>query len=84
MLPKEFKPKYEYDLIRLGGNFDGGYLVERNSIQNSKSLITLGLGYEWRFEKEYYNLYKKPIDCYDHTVNYSSVKKLSRKFKSRK
>ena len=22
MLPKEFKPKYEYDLIRLGGNFD--------------------------------------------------------------
>ena len=29
MLPKEFKPKYEYDLIRLGGNFDGGYLVER-------------------------------------------------------
>ena len=53
MLPKEFKPKYEYDLIRLGGNFDGGYLVERNSIQNSKSLITLGLGYEWRFEKEY-------------------------------
>ena len=30
-----------YDLIRLGGNFDGGYLVE-NSIQNSKSLITLG------------------------------------------
>ena len=80
MLPKEFKPKYEYDLIRLGGNFDGGYLVERNSIQNSKSLITLGLGYEWRFEKEYYNLYKKPIDCYDHTVNYSSVKKLSRKF----
>ena len=80
MLPLDLKPKHEYDLIRLGGDFDGGYLVERNSIDKSKSLITLGLGYEWTFEKDYYKIYKKPIVCYDHTVNYSSIKKLSRKF----
>ena len=80
MLPLNLKPKHEFDLIRLGGEYDGGYLVERNSIKESKSLITLGLGYEWRFEKEYYNLYKKPIICFDHTVNYSAIKKLSRKF----
>ena len=30
MLPKQFKPKHEYDLIRIGGNNDGGYIVERN------------------------------------------------------
>ena len=80
MLPKQFKPKHEYDLIRIGGNNDGGYIVEKNSIKNSKSLLTLGLGYEWRFEKEYYTLFKNPIICFDHSVNYSSVKKLSRKY----
>tara|TARA_X000000368_G_scaffold44961_1_gene32302 strand:- start:125 stop:913 length:789 start_codon:yes stop_codon:yes gene_type:complete len=79
MLTNIFKPKHEYDLIRLGGNYDGGYLVERSSIEKSKSLVTLGLGYEWTFEKDYYKLYRKPIHCYDHTVSYSSIKKLSRK-----
>ena len=33
MLPLTFRPKHEYDLIRLSQNFDGGYLVERNSIE---------------------------------------------------
>ena len=35
MLPKEFKPTYQYDLIRLGKDNDGGYLVEKNSLLNS-------------------------------------------------
>ena len=30
MLPKYFKPKNEYYLIRLGQDNDGGYLVEKN------------------------------------------------------
>lgn len=80
MLPKELKPKFKYNLIRLGGDNDGGYIVENDSISKSKSLLTLGLGYEWRFEKEYANLTKNPITCFDHSVNYSSVKKLSRKY----
>jgi len=50
MLPNEFKPENEYDLIRLGQDNDGGYLVEKKSINNSKSLITLGLGYDCTFE----------------------------------
>ena len=80
MLPKYFKPEKEYDLTRLGQDNDGGYLVEKKSIENSKSLITLGLGYDWSFEKDYYNFTKNPIFCYDHTVNYSSVKRLCRKY----
>ena len=58
MLPKYFKPEKEYDLTRLGQDNDGGYLVEKKSIENSKSLITLGLGYDWSFEKDYYNFTK--------------------------
>ena len=80
MIPKYFKPKYEYDLIRLGQDNDGGYLVEKKSIKNSNALISLGLGYDWSFEKDYSELTQKSIFCYDHSVNYSGIKKLCRKF----
>lgn len=79
MIPKYFKPQKEYDLIRLGQDNDGGYLVEKESINKSNGLITLGLGYDWSFEKSFKELTEKTIICYDHTVNYSSIKKLCRK-----
>ncbi len=75
MIPKYLKPMKEYDLIRLGKDNDGGYLVEKDSISKAEALITLGLGYDWSFEKDFSEKYKKPIFCYDHTVNYSAVKK---------
>ena len=80
MIPRYLKPNKEYDLIRLGQDNDGGYLVERGSISKSEALITLGLGYDWSFEKDFSEKFKKPIYCYDHTVNYSGIKKLCRKF----
>ena len=80
MIPRYLKPNKQYDLIRLGKDNDGGYLVEKDSIANSKALITLGLGSDWSFEKDFKEKFKKPIFCYDHTVNYSAIKKLCRKF----
>ena len=80
MIPIFLKPDKKYDLIRLGQDNDGGYLVEKESIEISNCLVTLGLGYDWSFEKDYSKIRKKKIYCYDHTVNYSSVKKLCRKF----
>ena len=82
MLPLEFKPEKEYELIRLGQDNDGGYLVDPKSITDSKCLITLGLGFDWTFEKKYYNLKGTPVYCYDHSVNYSTIKKRCRKFLS--
>ena len=79
MLPKIFKPNYEYNLIRLGSNNDGGYLVEKNSLLESKYLISFGLGLDWSFEKDFYKFKCCPIDCYDHTIKYSYIKKISRK-----
>lgn len=79
MLPNIFKPKNEYNLIRLGKNNDGGYLVEKDSLSNAKSLISFGLSYDWSFEKEFFNLKNCPIHCYDPTIKYSSIKKFSRK-----
>lgn len=79
MLPKIFKPNNEYELIRIGSNNDGGYLVEKKSLFETEYLISFGLGLNWSFEKHFYSLNECPIDCYDHTIKYSLLKKLSRK-----
>ena len=79
MLPKIFKPNNEYELIRIGSNNDGGYLVEKNSLFETEYLISFGLGLNWSFEKHFYSLNECQIDCYDHTIKYSLLKKISRK-----
>jgi len=78
MLPKQFKPKHKYNLIRIGRNNDGGYLVEKDSILKSNSLVSFGIGFDWTFEKDFFNYRKIPIHCYDHTLKYSYIKKFSR------
>lgn len=80
MLPKELKPTHKYNLIRLGKENDGGYLVEKESLLNSKGLISFGLNYDWSFEKDFFRHKSIPIHCYDPTVKYSSIKKFSRKY----
>ena len=55
MLPKNFKPDGLYDLIRLGSDHDGGYLVDPSSIEESKALLALGIGKNWSFEKDFLN-----------------------------
>ena len=54
MLPKELKPKYCYNLLRLGKNNDGGYLVEKESLLNCESLISCGISLDWSFEKDFF------------------------------
>ena len=78
MLPKELKPKHCYNLVRLGKNNDGGYLVEKDSLLNSESLISFGINLDWSFEKDFFKLKERPIHCYDHTIKYSFFKKFSR------
>ena len=69
MLPNNFKPRATFNLVRLGKNNDGGYLVDKDSIYNSKSLVSMGIGKDWSFEKDFYA--KKPvtINAYDHTID---------------
>ena len=78
MLPKELKPKHCYDLVRLGKNNDGGYLVEKNSLLNSRSLISFGINLDWSFEKDFFLFNQCQVHCYDHTIKYSLIKKFSR------
>jgi hypothetical protein len=69
MLPNEFDPKFVFDLLRIGRNNDGGYLVERNSIKQSKTLISFGIGNDWSFEVHFKSIKNIKIFAYDYTVN---------------
>ena len=63
---KILKPKYDYDLIRVGRDNDGGYLVEKKSLENSQSLISLGINDDWSFEEDFLKKNKNiSIKCFD-------------------
>ena len=68
MLPKNFRPEGLYDLIRLGSDHDGGYLVDPNSVQESKALLALGIGKNWSFEKDFLDKKIVKVHAYDYSV----------------
>jgi len=85
------KKKYNFlrpiktnNLIRLGREMDGGYIVDCNIINNTDILITFGLGDgsqtpgQWSFELDFIKRNKKlSIFAYDYTVSASSyIKKI--------
>jgi hypothetical protein len=68
MLPRCFKPSGSYDLVRIGRDHDGGYLVERGSVEKAKALISMGINNDWSFEKDFVKSNPVPLDAYDHTT----------------
>lgn len=69
VLSKFFYPKNDCNLIRLGNNNDGGYVVEKNSITNSELLLSFGLSDDWSFESDFSKFGNKTIYSYDYSVN---------------
>ena len=72
MLPKIFKPykSTKKNLIRVGPNTDGGYVIDKRVIKKIKTLITCGLNDDWEFEREFLKINPKcKIIAYDHTVH---------------
>jgi hypothetical protein len=70
-------------LIRLGNNKDGGYVVSKLAVKKTDTLISLGLGDNFTFEKDFlYHRKLASIFVYDHTVNYFFFyKKIFKTFK---
>ena len=46
-------PKSPHDLIRLGSEFDGGYVVSQKVVKKSQMLLTFGNGFNIDFEWDY-------------------------------
>ena len=55
-LPSFLQPYKNKNLIRLGNDYDGGYLVDKNIVRESDALISFGISYDWSFEKIFSNL----------------------------
>ena len=82
-LPKFLRPLYETDLIRIGKDNYGGYLIPKQSLNQTKLLYSFGLSDNWSFEEDFYNKTGAKIICYDPTVNWKLfLKVFLRDFKS--
>jgi len=68
-LPNCFKPKKLYDLIRIGSDYDGGYLCEKKSIKSSRHLVSGGLSCDINFEKHFQDLTGCKVTAFDPAVN---------------
>jgi len=69
VLPCWFNPYRCDDLIRLGRNFDGGYLVSRQDILASDILVSMGINDDWSFEKDFIKLNACGLYAYDASVS---------------
>ena len=70
-LPEFFKYKQCQDLIRLGNEFDGGYLISETDLKNSDALLSLGIDVDWKFEIDFFKKKELPIYAYDASTNFS-------------
>tara|TARA_B100000963_G_C22602241_1_gene660808 strand:+ start:68 stop:823 length:756 start_codon:yes stop_codon:yes gene_type:complete len=77
MLPKEFKPDALFDLARVGKNNDGGYLICKKSLEESKFLLSFGISDDFSFEENFKKINNIKIVSFDPTVsNIFFIKKI--------
>lgn len=68
-LPKIFQPFRSSNLIRLGKNYDGGYIVDKNDVERSKVLVSFGIGDDCSFEQDFSDINNCYIAAFDKNVN---------------
>ena len=68
-LPSSFSFKTAVDLVRLGRNCDGGYLVSQSDIDNSDLLIAMGINDDWSFEEDFFSRKEVDVYAYDASIN---------------
>jgi len=71
LLPKSFKFKQAKDLIRIGKDNDGGYLISKKDLLKSDFLLSLGICDDWSFEKNFLKNNKIPLHAYDALLDYN-------------
>lgn len=79
-LPKIFTPFYCKNLIRLGKENDGGYLVNADDVMTSDRLVSLGIKDDWSFDQDFADINDCDIQAYDGTVDEENRQLLSQFF----
>lgn len=76
-LPSILKPFTCKDLIRLGKNNDGGYLINEIDVKRTRHLISFGVGSDISFEEDFTDIKDCEVNLYDRNINVSSNKKFN-------
>lgn len=69
ILPNFFLFKTSSDLIRIGKDNDGGYLLSQSDLEKTDVLISFGISDDWSFEEEFLIKKKVEIFSYDASIN---------------
>lgn len=69
-LPSSFSFKQANDLVRIGREYDGGYLVSQSDVEKSDLLIGLGISDDWSFESDFVKNNDIEVFAYDASVNF--------------
>ena len=68
LLPLFLRPIKGADLVRIGRDNDGGYLVDKRSIISSEFLLGFGIYDDWSFEKDFIKYVDVPVVAFDALV----------------
>jgi hypothetical protein len=68
VLPAFFRPRFSASLIRVGQDYDGGYLIDGRDVAASTALLSFGLNDDWSFERDFLRLRPVPLQAYDATL----------------
>lgn len=69
VLPLILQPFRCNDLVRLGKDHDGGYLVNSRDIDKTQQLVSFGMGEDWSFEEHFCHRQNCSLSVYDGNVN---------------
>jgi hypothetical protein len=56
------------DLVRIGNKNDGGYILSKRIIENTKVMLSFGISSDWSFEKDFFENRDIKIYAYDYSV----------------
>ena len=75
---RPFRPRRLSDLIRLGRDFDGGYVLNERIISRTRYLLSFGINDDWSFEFAFRTRNQAAqILCFDHTVSKAAFREQS-------
>lgn len=69
ILPGFLRPYRIPELVRLGRDFDGGYLIDDRCIGDADCVVSIGIGDDWSFEKGFRSRSLAPIIAIDATTS---------------
>ena len=68
-LPTELKYYTASDLIRVGKDYDGGYLISRSDFDETEVVLGFGMNDDWSFERQFSKEKSISINIFDGSVS---------------